>query len=137
MVIGWKVVGQAALSFLRVAWPILLVMTITLYGANHFYFGPKIDKLEADKKVLVSERDDARRTVEEQNKAITNLSKIAAEVTQEEIGELKDMLENMSEENRRVIESILEVGVPEGCEDSRQFLIDMIDQLQWEEPNNG
>jgi hypothetical protein len=137
MAIGWKLVGQATLNFLRVAWPILLIMAITLYGANHFYFGPKIDKLESDIKVVTNERDDARETVEEQNKAITNLSEIAAKITQEEIGELKDMLENMSEENRRVIESILEAGVPEGCEDSRQFLIDMIDQLQWEESNNG
>jgi len=71
-----------------------------------------------------------------QNEAILNLSETSAKVTKELIGDLRDVLDNMSEDNRRVIESILDAGVPEGCENSRQFLIDMIDQLQWENIEN-
>lgn len=133
---AWRAVGGAALNFLKVAWPILLIIAITLYTANHFYFSPKINELEATVEVVTSERDDARQTIKEMNKAIANLSETAATVTEEVIGDLRDILEDMTDENRRVIESILDAGVPEGCEESRQFLIDMIDQLQWEDKNN-
>jgi len=122
---------------LRVAWPILFIIGATLFVSNHFYFDPKIDKLKTEVKMVTVERDNARATIEEQNKAIIELSKISEKVTREEIEELKDMLERMSEDNRKAIESIIDAGVPEGCEDSRQFLIDMINQLQWEQSDGN
>lgn len=134
--IAWKLVGNSALNLLKASWPLLVAAGLALFLAHKYYFEPKIEKLEAEVTLAVNERDDARQIIEEQNTAILKLSETASKVTEEVIGNLEDKLNDMSDENRRIIESILDEGVPEGCEASRQFLIQMINQLQWREEND-
>lgn len=130
---AWNKLGAAALDFLKVVWPILLIVIVSIYGANVLYYGPRIDNLKLEVSTTNKELSDARLVIEDQNKSITNLSETSTEVTREFLGELNDVLGRMTQENRRVIESILDAGVPEGCEESRNYLIRMIDKLQLEE----
>jgi len=132
LIIGWKTVGSALVKFLAVIWPILLVIGITLGVAHQYYYSPKLDTLNLELKICQNEVDDARQIIKEQSEAVTNLSETSVEVTRQFLKDLNTVLSTMSDENRRTIQSILDAGVPEGCEDSRQYLIDMVDRLQWD-----
>lgn len=131
--LAWAKIGSGALGLLKELWPILLLIVATLFVAHQFYYGPRMDNLKLE--LSVCERDNERfiEVIEDQSQQVTNLSETSKQVSEEFIESLEEALSNMTEDNRQVIESILDAGVPEGCDESRQFLIDMIQNLQWEQ----
>ena len=131
--VGWSLVVGGVLDILKVTWPLVLAAGIAMGGAHHFYYSPRLENLELRLEQSVLEHDICKQTVKDQSESINNLSETSKEVSREFLEKLDNAIDRMTSENRKVIESILNAGVPEGCEESRQYLIRMIDQLQWNE----
>jgi len=135
-VIPWKHIVDAAFSFLKVAWPVILISVLSVFVAQKFYYGPKLEKMKVELSLKEVELERARQHIKDLNDSILELSKTSAKVSEQFLDALTSRFDRMNRENRDILKNIIDAGIPESCEESRQYLLEMTNQLKWRDFEN-
>lgn len=133
---GWSKIGSALLNFLNVAWKPLALMVAGVFIAHFLWYGPRIDNLKLELSLEEKQTEYLEGVIESQNKAIENASDVSQETFNDMLEQLSKTIDRDSKDTNELIQKIIEAGVPEGCADSALFLVEQIDNLEWEESRN-
>jgi len=132
--IPWNIVGSSALDLLKLLWKPLVIAAGGVFIVHLIWYGPRMDNMELE--LELAEKDVARmeRLIESQNDAIENASKVSQSTFNDMLSRLDDTLNQDNNRTNELIEAILAQGIPEGCTESTMFLLEQIENLQWETP---
>lgn len=106
----------------------IALLLLFIFGANEIY----VDRIKLERDLAQAKNETISQVLEDQTKEILEASKRTERIVSEEMKGLDDRLDKLTEEQKKQIEDLLEVEIPEECgEEFNQFLIDMVDQLRW------
>lgn len=134
--IAWSTIGSGAIDFLKIAWKPLAMGAGAILLAQFVWYGPRIDNLKMEIRLKESTIERLESVIESQNEAIENASEESRETFEEMLEDIRNSIEAGDRDTANTIRNIIEAGMPEGCTESTTYLLEQIDNLQWEKPDD-
>lgn len=125
----------AALQFLGATWRYWAPALGAVVLLHMTWYAPRIDNLKLRLEVQKQEISRMESVIESQNTAIENASTKSQEAFNTIITDLKKTLDKDRRDTSRMIRDIISSGVPEGCTESAEYLLEQINNLQWSSDN--
>jgi hypothetical protein len=123
------------MNILAVFWRELAIggLLLVLWGAHNLYYSPTITNLELRLELTQKELDKLNDVFLEQSNKILENSENTKQIVERGFTELDESLRNITKEQEIQIRDLLAIDIPEECDDINEFLIEVVDQLRWEE----
>lgn len=100
-----------------------------IWGANEFY----VERIKLQRDLAISQKETVENALERQSKEILEEAKRTRKAVEENFEELDDRLNDLSDEQKRQLEDLINLEIPEGCgEEFNEFLINVAnEELRW------
>lgn len=135
MFISWKIIGDALLSFLQVAWKPLALMAAGAFLAHMMYYGSRIDNLKLQVEIQKQQVERLTDVIKDQNQKIQDASETSEREFKSILEGLREDLKDSQSESARAIRRILETTVPQTCTETNAYLLEQLENLKWENSN--
>lgn len=133
LLFAWAPVGTAALNLLKVVWKPLVIGVGGIAIAHAVYYGPKIENKNLRIELKNQEVIRLTEMVKDQNAEIQDASDRSMKEFGEMLDALREDLDKRESKSEETIKRILDSVTPENCTELTNFLIEQVDNLQWED----
>lgn len=132
-IVSGAAIGNTLIAFLQAAWKPLSLMIAGIVIGHVVYYGPKIDKKNLELALKEQEVLSLETIIKDQNEKIQEASDRSMEEFNRILDDLRSDLNDRDAVSREDLQEILDSTTPESCVEMNAFLLNQIENLQWED----